>query len=44
MHNLQVYAEAASQLDADQLAYGAALAVYEVAGGVGSPPEPPVAS
>ena len=37
---VRVYAEAATQAEADQLAHGAAMAVYEQVGGVGDPPSP----
>ena len=37
---VRVYAEAATQAEADALAHGAAMAVYEQAGGVGDAPKP----
>lgn len=35
---VRVYAEAATQAAADDLAHEAAMAVFELAGGVGAPP------
>ena len=37
---VRVYAEACTQSAADALAHAAAVAVYELAGGVGTPPAP----
>lgn len=39
---VRVYAEAPTVTEADLLAYETSLVVYEMAGGVGDPPSPPV--
>lgn len=40
---VRVYAEAATRADADKLAAEVAVKVYDIAGGIGAPPELPAA-